>query len=430
MDAARRLARIRNTRAGALAGLALSGIFAAFATIAPQSDAERALARAPTVESIAIRPAEHVLSVPERFVREERFQAGDTVAGLLARLGVAEDDAQPLLRLKELRRLRPGSTVTAEVGPAGELARLEFLGARDLMSVIVRHENGFRASEERASLQTHFAMKSGVIRSSLFAAADAAAVPDSVAIQLADVFGGDIDFHRDLRKGDRFSVIYELQTLQGRPVRAGRVLAAEFRNQGRIHRAVWFGGADADVKKGGGYYAADGKNLRKAFLRSPLEFSRVSSGFGMRRHPFLQSWRAHSGVDYAAPAGTRVRAVGYGVVEFAGRQGGYGNVVMVRHPSNVTTLYAHLNAFGRGLRKGTRIAQGDTLGTVGQTGWATGPHLHYEFRVAGQARNPLAVALPAAQPVAAHEMGAFRVQAEPLNARLDLLGQGDLALLE
>jgi len=150
----------------------------------------------------------------------------------------------------------------------------------------------------------------------------------------------------------------------------------------------------------------------------------------MRRHPFLQSWRAHSGVDYAASPGTRVRAVGDGVVEFAGRQGGYGNVVMVRHPSNVTTLYAHLNAFGRGLRKGTRLAQGDTLGTVGQTGWATGPHLHYEFRVAGQARNPLAVALPAAQPVAAHEMGAFRVQAEPLNARLDLLGQGDLALLE
>lgn len=430
MEPAGRLARLWNARAGALAGLALSGIFAAFATIPPQSDAELALARTSLTEPLAIQPLEHVLSAPERFVREERFQAGDTVIGLLARLGVAEDNAQQLLRLKELRRLRPGSTVTAEVGPGGELARLEFLGARDLMSAIVREESGFRASEERASLQTHLAMKSGVIRSSLFAAADAAAIPDSVAIQLADVFGGDIDFHRDLRKGDRFSVVYELQMLQGRPVRAGRVLAAEFRNQGRTHRAVWFGGEDADGKKGGGYYAADGKNLRKAFLRSPLEFSRVSSGFGMRRHPFLQSWRAHSGVDYAAPAGTRVRAAGDGVVEFAGSQGGYGNVVMVRHQSNVMTLYAHLSAFGRGYRKGMHVAQGDTVGYVGQTGWATGPHLHYEFRVAGQARNPLAVALPAAQPVAAHEMGPFRARAEPLMARLDLFSQGDLALLE
>jgi len=430
MEPAQRPARLRNSRAGALAGLALSGIFTAFATIPPQSDAELALTRASRVESLAIQPAERVLFVPERYVREERFQAGDTVAGLLARLGVAEDDAQQLPRLKELRRLRPGSTVTAEVGPGGELARLEFPGARDLMSVIVRKENGFRAGDERASLQTHLAMKSGVIRSSLFAAADAAAIPDSVAIQLADVFGGDIDFHRDLRRGDRFCVVYELQTLNGRPVRAGRVLAAEFRNQGRMHRAVWFSGDDADGKKSGGYYAADGKNLRKAFLRSPLEYSRVSSGFGMRRHPFLQSWRAHSGVDYAAPAGTRVRAVGNGVVEFAGRQGGYGNVVIVRHPSNVTTLYAHLSAFGRGFHKGAHIAQGDTVGMVGQTGWATGPHLHYEFRVAGQARNPLAVALPAAQPVAAHEMGAFRAHAEPLITRLDFLGQGDLALLE
>ena len=188
--------------------------------------------------------------------------------------------------------------------------------------------------------------------------------------------------------------------------------------------------SDADGKKGGGYYSADGRNLRKAFLRSPLEFSRVSSGFGMRHHPFLQSWRAHRGVDYAAPAGTRVRAVGDGVVDFAGRQGGYGNVVIVRHASNTTTLYAHLSGMVRALRKGSRLAQGDTVGWVGRTGWATGPHLHYEFRVAGEARNPLAVTLPAAQPVAAQQMGAFRGQAQPLIAQLDLLVQGDLALLE
>ncbi len=430
MEPAGQPVRPRLARAGALAGFALSGVFAAFATIPPRSDAELLLERASIIEPLAIHPATQLLSVPERYVWEERFQAGETVTGLLARLGVAEGDARQLVRMKELRRLRPGTTVTAEVGPGGALMSMDFLGARDSMTLIGREDDGFRADEERAPFETRVAMKSGVIRSSLFAAADAAGIPDSVAVQLADVFGGDIDFYRDLRKGDRFSVVYELQTLNGRPVRAGRVLTAEFRNQGKTHRAVWFAGSDADGKKSGGYYAADGKNLRKAFLRSPLEFSRVSSGFGMRLHPFQQAWRAHRGVDYAAPAGTRVRAVGDGVVEFAGRQGGYGNVVMVRHQGNAATLYAHLSAFVRGMRNGSRVAQGDTVGYVGQTGWATGPHLHYEFRVAGQARNPLAVTLPAAQPVAAHEMGAFRGQAEPLIARLDLLGQGGLALLE
>jgi murein DD-endopeptidase MepM/ murein hydrolase activator NlpD len=269
-------------------------------------------------------------------------------------------------------------------------------------------------------------MKSGVIRSSLFAATDAAAIPDSIAMQIADIFGGDIDFHRGLRKGDQFSIVYEQLTLNGRPVRVGRVLAADFRNQSKSHRAVWYSGADGK----GGYYGADGKNLRKAFLRSPLEYSRISSGFGMRHHPFLQTWRAHNGVDYAAPAGTRVRAVGDGVIDFVGAQGGYGNVIIVRHPGNVTTVYAHLMGFTRGLRKGANVAQGDIIGAVGQSGWATGPHLHYEFRTSGQARNPLAVVLPAALPIDPGEMKAFRGQADPLAARLDMIGQGDLALLE
>jgi len=269
-----------------------------------------------------------------------------------------------------------------------------------------------------------------VIRLSLFGAADAAGIPDSVAIQLADIFGGDIDFLRDLRKGDRFSVVYELQTLNGRAVRSGRVLAAEFVNNGKVHRAVWFPGSDAEGKKSGGWYAPDGKNLRKAFLRSPIEFSRVSSGFGMRMHPFLQSWRAHKGVDYAAPTGTRVRSVGDGVVELAGPSGGYGNMVVVRHQGQYSTVYAHLSGFARGIRKGTRVAQGETIGMVGQSGWATGPHLHYEFRVGADARNPLTIALPAALPVPAHELGAFRVYSEPLAARLDLLASTQIALAE
>ena len=232
-------------------------------------------------------------------------------------------------------------------------------------------------------------------------------------MQIADVFGSDIDFLRGLREGDRFSVTYETHTANGRPLRAGRVLAAEFINQGRKLRAVWF----AD-----GYYAPDGKNMRKGLLRSPLELSRVSSGFGMRKHPIHQSWRAHQGVDYAAPTGTRARAVGDGIVEFAGRQGGYGNMVIVKHDNSVSTAYAHLSAFGRGIRAGARVAQGDTIGLVGQTGWATGPHLHYEFRVAGAARNPLSVPLPAGTPVARHDMDAFRAKAQPLLAQLNLVG--------
>jgi murein DD-endopeptidase MepM/ murein hydrolase activator NlpD len=426
MEPARRPSETRALRVAALAGLVLSGIVAAFATIPPQSEAELALARAVLVEPLPIQAGAQILPASDRFIREERFQSGDTLSGLLDRLGVADEDAARLVRMKEIRRLRPGMTVMGEVGSDGELARLDYYGGRDSLSVIVREGDDFRALEERAPLQTRLAMKSGTIRSSLFAATDAAAIPDSIAMQLADIFGGDIDFHRGLRKGDRFSVVYEQQTLNGLAVRVGRVLAADFRNQGKAYRAVWYSGPDGK----GGYYAADGKNLRKAFLRSPLEYSRISSGFGMRQHPFLQTWRAHNGVDYAAPAGTRVRSVGDGVIDFVGSQNGYGNVIIVRHPGNITTLYGHLLGFTRGLRKGVNIAQGDIIGAVGQSGWATGPHLHYEFRTAGQARNPLAVALPAALPIAANEMGAFKSQVDPLSARLDLIGQGDLASLE
>ena len=426
MDRAGHRARI--ARAGALAGLALSGIVAAFATIAPISDAE--ITRATQAEPLAIQPLEGVMPDPTGYVREERFQRGDTVAGLLARLGLGEDDARVLLRRTELTRLRPGTAVTATVGADGELQSIDFLGLHDTLVVIVRRGDSFSATEQRVQFETRVAMKSSLIRSSLFAASDAAGIPDAIAIQVAEIFGGDIDFHRDLRRGDRFTVVYETLAHNGLAVRSGRVLAAEFRNQGRIYRAVWYAGTEADGRKSGGYYAPDGKNLRKAFLRSPLEFSRVSSGFGMRRHPIMQNWRAHRGVDYAAPSGTRVRAVGDGTVEIAGRQGGYGNVVVLRHQGQFSTLYGHLSAFGHGVRKGVRVAQGDTIGFVGQTGWATGPHLHYEFKIAGEARNPLAIALPAALPVPAGEIPRFAGQAQPLVARLDLLASGQVALLE
>ena len=325
-----------------------------------------------------------------------------------------------------LRLLRPGHVVRGEVDADGALLRLSYLSGRDTLMELRRAGSGFHAQEAAAPLQAQTLLRAGVVHTSLFAAADAAGVPDAIALQIADIFAGDVDFHRELRRGDRFAVVYEQYALEGRPVHAGRVLAAEFVNQGRTFRAVQF----APAQGGSGYYAPDGSNLRKAFLRSPLEYSRISSGFGMRRHPVMSAWRAHTGVDYAAPAGTKVRAAGDGVVEFAGYKGGYGNVVVLRHRNQVSSLYAHLSHIAPAARSGARVAQGDTIGHVGQTGWATGPHLHYEFRIGGQARNPRSIAMPAGQPVPPAALASFQAQAAPLAARLDLLAADPLARLE
>jgi murein DD-endopeptidase MepM/ murein hydrolase activator NlpD len=412
-------------RSLALAALALSGAVAAFATIAPSAEPAPP-PRSAIVEPIALRAAGSLLPAPASYLHEERFQRGDTLAGLFERLGVSQTDAQSLIRAPALRQLRPGQAVRGEVGARGELLRLSYLSGRDRITELRRAGEGFRARELAAPLQREVLMRAGVIQSSLFGAADAAGIPDAVAIQVADIFAGDVDFHRELRRGDRFAVVYEQHALEGVPVHSGRVLVAEFVNQGRVLRAVLF----APERGGAGYYAPDGSNLRKAFLRSPLEYSRISSGFGMRRHPFLRSWRAHAGIDYAAPAGTKVRAAGDGVVEFAGHRGGYGNMLILRHRGQYSTLYAHLSRLAPGLSQGARVAQGDAIGYVGQTGWATGDHLHYEFRIGGQARNPYAVAMPAGQPVPESERDAFHAHAAPLVARIELLAAQPVAMLE
>jgi len=371
---------------------------------------------APLVEALALRGEEQ--SAPKNYIREEQFQRADTIAGFLARLGITDPQ---VARLRSLRELRPGTYVSAEVGADGELISLTWLSGRDTLVRIAPDGDGYARSESPAPLQTRLAMKSGVIRSSLFGASDEAGIPDGVAMQLADVFAGDIDFHRDLRKGDRFNVVYEVYSLNGRAVRSGRVVAAEFVNQGKSFKAVRYGAS---------YYTPEGKSLRKAFLRSPLEFSRVSSGFGMRKHPMFKTWMAHKGIDYRAPVGTRVRATGDGVVEFVGIKGGYGNAVVLRHRGQYSTVYAHLSRFPSGMHRGQRIAQGDTIGFVGQTGWATGPHLHYEFLVAGQARNPMSIAMPSANPVPADKLAEFTAQTAPLLARLELIANGEVASLD
>lgn len=421
------ITRASIVRIGAVVALALSGVVAAFATISPAPDAaDIALSSTPIVEALAIRPEDSLLPSPETYVREDTFGRGDTIARFLERLGVSDRDTSQLLRSRALILLRPGSTVDATVDAGGELRSLDFLVGRDALVTVRRTGNTFAVERSAAPLSSRTAMKSGVIRSSLFAATDAAGVPDAVAMQLTDIFGGDIDFYRGLRRGDRFAVLYEMRYLNGRPVRSGRVLAAEFVNQGKAYRAVYYAGADGK----GGYYAPDGKNMRKAFLRAPLEFTRISSGFGMRLDPFLKAWKEHTGVDYAAPLGTKVKAAGDGVVEFAGRERGYGNVIILRHWGQYSTVYGHLRGFAPGIHRGTRVTQGEVIGYVGETGWATGPHLHYEFRIAGVARNPLTIAMPSAQPVPARDLAAFRHYAGPLAAQLDLLATTNLALSE
>ena len=251
--------------------------------------------------------------------------------------------------------------------------------------------------------------------------------PDAIAIQIAEIFSSHIDFHRDLRRGDRFAVVYEGLYHGSELVRTGRILAAEFVNRGKSLQAIWFASGDGR----GGYYTPDGNSLRKAFLRSPLEFSRISSGFTRARfHPILKKWTAHRGIDYAAPTGTRVRTTGDGVVRFAGRKGGYGNLVIVQHANKYSTYYAHLSKFVHSVHKGARVAQGDFIGYVGQTGLATGPHLHYEFRIDGVQRDPLKVVMPEAVPLSRKLRGVFDAQAAPLAHQIALLHTANVANLD
>jgi murein DD-endopeptidase MepM/ murein hydrolase activator NlpD len=405
----------------------LFGVVAAFGTV---QYGHEAIPAKVVMEPLPLSPAQIGESGLSIYFQESVFSRGDTPATLLGRLGAGEEEVGALMRspraMRPFRLLAAGTVVEAKVDEVGRLRSMWYLTDRDTILSVDRVGEGFQTFEQQVELTPAIEMKSGEIRTSLFAATDAAGTPDSVALQLADIFGGDIDFHRDLRDGDRFNVVYETVYLDGNQIRSARVLAAEFLSRGRIFRAVWF----QDPWGSGGYYTPEGESLRKVFLRSPLEFSRVTSGFGIRRHPILQQWRAHQGVDYGAPAGTKVRATGDGVVVFAGQRSGYGNLIVLRHHGGYSTYYAHLRDFARGLRIGTRVSQGETIGHVGQTGWATGPHLHYEFRVHDQNRNPLTMAFQRAQPILPIELPAFKRTAVPLIARLDLLKNSDPALLE
>lgn len=422
---------VANSKLGRLivaAILPFIGVVAAFG-IAPNTSTDQpVLSR--VIEQVTLPIPAVSLHHEESFWREERIQRGDTVASLLARLQVDDNAAIRSLRssreAKALYQLMPGRTIRAETTADGKLIALRYLSGSTLFSAD-RSANGFTIDEQPAKFEQRILMKSGEIRSSLFAATDAANLSDAVAIQIADIFSTDIDFYKDLRKGDHFTVVYETYYHLGEAAKTGRVLAAEFINQGKTYQAVFFQNSDGQS----GYYTFDGKNIRKAFLRSPLEFSRISSGFtNSRFHPVLKLWRAHKGIDYAAALGTRVKATADGVVEFAGRHGGYGNLVVLRHQSKISTWYGHLSRITKGLHKGSRVSQGDVIGNVGMTGLATGPHLHYEFRVNNIQQNPLRVVMPSAPPITPKYRAAFEAVAQQMAQRLALLHGTSLASLD
>jgi len=413
----------------ALSTLPLLGMAVAFG-IAPASD-PRPVELKTVIEGLALPQADALNPGDDTYWREVRIQRGDTIGSLLNRLQIEDAAAVNFLRsakdAKTLYQLVPGRSVRAQTSASGELIALRYIASDNTQLMVDRDGAEFKASEQTAPLETRTIMKSGEIRSSLFGATDAAGVPDAISTQMAEVFSSDIDFHLDIRKGDRFAVVYEMLYSNGEPVKAGRVLAAQFVNQGKAYHAMYF--RDREGREG--YYTPEGNNLRKAFLRSPLEFSRITSGFTRARfHPVLKTWRAHKGVDYGAPTGTRVRATADGTVALVGKQSGYGNLVILQHKGSFSTAYAHLSAFAKGVRKGARVNQGDIIGYVGATGMATGPHLHYEFRVAGVQRNPLTVPMPQSFPIAAQYKNDFLAAARPLGAQLEMLRSLNLASIE
>lgn len=413
----------------ALSSLPLLGVLTAFG-IVPQNEIISAPMKT-VLEEIALPGTAQTIGNAAVFWRNERVQRGDTVAELLRRMNVEDDAATEYLRrdpaAESFRQLAVGKAVQAETDADGNLLALRYLSNSNSQIVIEKDSDSFKTSVLPAQLEQRVFMRTGEIKSSLFAATDEAGLPDAAANQLAEIFGGDIDFHRDLRKGDKFSVTYEMTYSNGEPVRAGRIQAAEFINQGKSYQVVYF-----QTDSGhGDYYTPDGKSVRKAFLRSPIEFSRISSGFSLSRlHPVLNTWRSHKGVDYAAPTGTNVKVTADGTVSFIGKQGGYGNVVMVNHQGRYSTVYGHLSRFTKGLHRGQRVGQGEVIGYVGMTGVATGPHLHYEFRIDGEQRDPLRVALPDSKPIPASQRTAFQEATRSLTDSLSLLRNTSLAKLD
>ena len=355
-----------------------------------------------------------------------KINRGDNMAQIFNRHGLSPRDLHDIVNSHELaaalKHLRPGQVISLHT-EGGELSALKF--DLDLTQTLLatKQAGAFTSEIITAELETRVKQARGVINDSLYLAGQDAGLSDRLIMQLIDIYGWDIDYRLDIRKGDSFRVIYEEIFKNREKVAEGNVLAAEFNNRGRIMRSVRFVRANGQVD----YFADDGANMRKAFTRNPLDFSRISSHFNLKRkHPVLNRIRAHKGVDYAAATGTPIKATGDGKVQFIGSKGGYGKTIIVKHGEKYSTLYAHMSRFRKGLKRGQPVKQGQIIGYVGKTGLATGPHLHYEFRMDGVHRNPVTVPLPQADSISAAEADDFRIHSAYLLALLD---SSDAALL-
>ena len=412
----------------ALSTLPLLGVVTAFGLV-PQSDFGLE-STSVHIEEITL-PTSSSSRIEASYWRNERVQRGDTVDELLLRMNIEDPIASDYLRnaseTSSFRKLPVGTEIQAETTSNGGLITLRYIADIGTQILIERQNNAFITMALPAKLEKRLFVRTGEIQTNLYSASDAAGMPEAAAYQLNELFSGDIDFHHDLRKGDKFTVVYEMTYSNGALLNIGRIQAAEFTNQGRIYRAVYF---EKDAQHGN-YYTPEGKNVRKTFLRSPIEYSRVSSGFSSSRfHPLLNKWRSHKGVDFAARTGTKVKATADGVIAFVGKEGGYGNAVKINHQGRYTTVYGHLSRFARYLRKGQRVTQGQVIGYVGMTGLTSGPHLHYEFKINGKHHNPMRVALPDSNPVDDADKATFQSVADKLVAQLNLLRNTNLAKLD
>lgn len=329
------------------------------------------------------------------------IKSGDSLAAIFSRKGISASTTHQIARLNEqtktLRYIQPGERIELLLDDQRKLRQMKYIPSITRTLVIKRNEDqSFSSHIINYQLEAFPVYREGVINNSLFEAAANADIPEDVIMDLANIFGWDIDFSLDIRRGDRFGIVYNELYKDGVKIRNGRILSAEFINDGKVYRAVYY----TDPRGDSDYYSEDGKSMRKAFLRSPVKFSRISSRFSNKRwHPVLSKWRSHKGVDYAAARGTPIRAAGDGKIIFAGTNGGYGRQIKIQHGGRYTTVYGHLYRYAKGARSGKKVKQGQIIGYVGSSGLATGPHLHYEFRVNGVHRNPLTVKLPEARPV-------------------------------
>lgn len=352
---------------------------------------------------------------------------GDNLYTILGRLGLDPHDSQRILDAglgaTVLKRLIPGQRLKIRFSN-NELSELIYENDGINVVQITRNETGFELGNLKRNLESRMSYATGIVDSSLFLAAQAAGLSVTLTMQLASIFGWDIDFALDLRKGDRFTVVYEEIYSNGEKIRDGSILAAEFVNNNKAHRAVRYineiGRPD--------FFSPSGQNLRKAFLRTPVDVSRISSGFGIRFHPILNRIKAHRGVDYAAPIGTPIRVTGDGKIAFRGVRSGYGKTIIVDHGNGYQTVYAHLSQFRSDLKNASPISQGQIIGYVGNTGLATGPHLHYEFQVNGVHRDPLTVQLPSAQPIASTDRKDFFDKTARYVGLIETLSKTNIAL--